>query len=111
MLFATPVMLHSSLVSVPIMWCVIILFIRTALEDHTLRAELPGYQEYSLRVWLPFDSWFVVVSKPILVHSVGPTLDQPKRIARSTPCVRPYQTEVRKADLFHQPIGSISFLD
>jgi protein-S-isoprenylcysteine O-methyltransferase Ste14 len=35
---------------VPALAAVIVLVIRTALEDRTLRSELPGYKEYAQRV-------------------------------------------------------------
>lgn len=49
-LLATPVMLESWWTFIPVIWCIVILVIRTALEDRTLQAELPGYGEYSTRV-------------------------------------------------------------
>jgi len=49
-LMATPAMLGSSWLLVPITWCVVVLVIRTSLEDRTLQAELAGYAQYSERV-------------------------------------------------------------
>jgi protein-S-isoprenylcysteine O-methyltransferase Ste14 len=34
----------------PVLLTIVALVIRTALEDRTLRAELPGYAEYAARV-------------------------------------------------------------
>jgi protein-S-isoprenylcysteine O-methyltransferase Ste14 len=48
--FATPFALGSWCAIVPGLLIVIGYVIRTALEDRTLRAELPGYAEYAARV-------------------------------------------------------------
>lgn len=42
-----PLALASRWTFIPAVLSIILLIIRTALEDRTLRAELPGYQEYS----------------------------------------------------------------
>lgn len=44
---ATPVLLDAPWTFVPIGVVVVLLVVRTALEDRTLRAELPGYAEYA----------------------------------------------------------------
>ena len=49
-IFSTPLLLSSASAFVPALLAVILLVIRTALEDRTLRAELPGYAEYTDRV-------------------------------------------------------------
>ena len=49
-LLGTPLMLVSAATLPPILVTVGLLVIRTALEDHTLQAELPGYREYAARV-------------------------------------------------------------
>ncbi|MCP4007779.1 MAG: isoprenylcysteine carboxylmethyltransferase family protein [bacterium] len=49
-MISTPLMLGSTSSFVPAMLAVLLLVIRTALEDRTLRAELPGYAEYAARV-------------------------------------------------------------
>lgn len=49
-MLATPIMIDSILTQIPIVACVILLIIRTSLEDKTLRLELPGYEEYARRV-------------------------------------------------------------
>jgi protein-S-isoprenylcysteine O-methyltransferase Ste14 len=46
---ATPLALGALWVLVPSMLTVVALVIRTALEDRTLQAELPGYAEYTRR--------------------------------------------------------------
>jgi len=46
---ATPPMLGSSWTFVPAGLIVVLFVVRTHLEDKTLRAELPGYQEYAQR--------------------------------------------------------------
>ena len=43
-------MLASTWVLVPALLAIVGLVIRAALEDRTLRAELPGYAEYAGRV-------------------------------------------------------------
>ena len=47
---STPLMLASAWVLVPAVLAIVGLVIRAALEDRTLRAELPGYAEYAGRV-------------------------------------------------------------
>jgi isoprenylcysteine carboxyl methyltransferase (ICMT) family protein YpbQ len=49
-MLATPVMLASIWTHIPCIALVVVLFVRTALEDRTLQAELPGYREYAERV-------------------------------------------------------------
>ncbi len=49
-LLSTPLLLPSASAFVPVLLAVILLVIRTTLEDRTLRAELPGYSEYAARV-------------------------------------------------------------
>ena len=49
-MLSTPLLLASSWAFVPALITVVLLVIRTALEDSTLHAELPGYAEYSTRV-------------------------------------------------------------
>jgi len=44
--WTTPFLLNSWWAFIPSLLLVIILFIRTALEDRTLQAELPGYAQY-----------------------------------------------------------------
>lgn len=48
--FAAPIMLGSLWGLVPALGLAAALFARTALEDRTLQAELPGYAEYAQRV-------------------------------------------------------------
>jgi protein-S-isoprenylcysteine O-methyltransferase Ste14 len=45
-----PLALGSLWACVPMLLLVVNLFIRTALEDRTLQAELPGYKEYAVQV-------------------------------------------------------------
>ena len=45
--FVTPLLLDSPWTFVPVIFMSIVLVIRTALEDRTLREELPGYEEYA----------------------------------------------------------------
>lgn len=45
----TPVVLNAAWSFIPIMVSVVATVIRTALEDKTLQAELPGYREYARR--------------------------------------------------------------
>jgi protein-S-isoprenylcysteine O-methyltransferase Ste14 len=45
--WATPVLLDSPLTFVPVAIMTLVLIVRTALEDRTLQAELPGYKEYA----------------------------------------------------------------
>ena len=47
---ATPVALGSWLALIPAAVLALVLAVRTALEDRTLRAELKGYEEYASRV-------------------------------------------------------------
>ncbi len=49
-MISTPPMLGSTSAFVPALLAVMLLVIRTALEDRTLHAELPGYAEYAARV-------------------------------------------------------------
>jgi protein-S-isoprenylcysteine O-methyltransferase Ste14 len=49
-LFAQPLMLGSYLALVPMVVSVILMIARTSLEDRMLREELPGYDEYVMRV-------------------------------------------------------------
>ncbi len=49
-ILSTPLLLPSASAFVPALLAVMLLVIRTALEDRTLRAELPGYAEYAARV-------------------------------------------------------------
>lgn len=49
-ILSTPLLLPSSWAFVPVLLAVASLVIRTALEDRTLHAELPGYAEYAGRV-------------------------------------------------------------
>jgi protein-S-isoprenylcysteine O-methyltransferase Ste14 len=49
-ILSTPLLLASAWAFVPALLAVVGLVIRTALEDRTLHAELPGYAEYAARV-------------------------------------------------------------
>jgi protein-S-isoprenylcysteine O-methyltransferase Ste14 len=49
-MLSTPLLLASPWAFVPALLAVVCLAIRTALEDRTLHAELPGYAEYAARV-------------------------------------------------------------
>jgi protein-S-isoprenylcysteine O-methyltransferase Ste14 len=49
-MLSTPLLLASAWAFVPALLAVVWLVIRTALEDRTLHAELPGYAEYAARV-------------------------------------------------------------
>jgi protein-S-isoprenylcysteine O-methyltransferase Ste14 len=49
-ILSTPLLLGSAGAMIPASLAVIGIVIRTALEDHTLYAELPGYAEYVARV-------------------------------------------------------------
>ena len=49
-ILSTPLLLASTGAFVPALIAVVLLVIRTALEDRTLHAELPGYAEYAARV-------------------------------------------------------------
>lgn len=49
-LISTPLLLASTLAFVPALLAVAALLVRTALEDRTLTAELPGYADYAARV-------------------------------------------------------------
>ncbi len=46
----TPIALGSPLAFIPAILCTVLLVVRTALEDRTLKAELDGYTEYAGRV-------------------------------------------------------------
>jgi len=50
MSLATPVLLGSLRALVPAVPAALLLLLRTALEDRTLQAELPGYPDYAARV-------------------------------------------------------------
>ena len=49
-ILSTPLLLASAWAFVPAVLAVVGIMIRTALEDRTLHAELPGYPEYAARV-------------------------------------------------------------
>ncbi len=49
-MLSTPLLVASTWAFVPALISVILLVIRTALEDRTLHSELPGYAEYASRV-------------------------------------------------------------
>lgn len=49
-MLSTPLLLPSAWAFVPALLAVIAVVIRTALEDRTLHAELPGYAEYAARI-------------------------------------------------------------
>jgi protein-S-isoprenylcysteine O-methyltransferase Ste14 len=49
-MLSTPLLLASTRAFVPAIISVVLLVIRTALEDRTLHEELPGYAEYAARV-------------------------------------------------------------
>ena len=49
-MLSTPLLLASNWAFVPALITVVLFVIRTALEDRTLHAELPGYAEYATRV-------------------------------------------------------------
>lgn len=49
-ILSTPLLLPSASAFVPALLAVVLLVIRTALEDRTLQAELAGYPEYAARV-------------------------------------------------------------
>ena len=49
-ILSTPLLLASTGSFVPALIAVVLLVVRTALEDRTLHAELPGYAEYAARV-------------------------------------------------------------
>ncbi len=49
-MLSTPLLLTSTWAFVPALISVVLLVIRTALEDRTLHEELPGYAEYAARV-------------------------------------------------------------
>ncbi|NTU62051.1 MAG: hypothetical protein HGB05_01305 [Chloroflexi bacterium] len=44
---ATPFLLNSLWALIPALLTVVLIIIRTALEDKTLQAELSGYKEYA----------------------------------------------------------------
>lgn len=46
----SPLLLDSCWAFLPAMLLVVVLIIRTRLEDHTLQEELPGYRDYAARV-------------------------------------------------------------
>ena len=50
MSLSTPIVLGSLAGLIPAGLVSAAIFVRTALEDRTLQAELPGYQEYAARV-------------------------------------------------------------
>lgn len=47
---AAPILLASAWAALPSLLAILLLILRTALEDRTLQAELPGYAEYARRV-------------------------------------------------------------
>jgi len=47
---ATPVFFSSYWAAIPVVLAIIVVVLRTALEDRTLQAELPGYRDYALIV-------------------------------------------------------------
>jgi len=49
-MLSTPLLLASTWAFIPALISVVLLVIRTALEDRTLHEELPGYAEYASRV-------------------------------------------------------------
>jgi protein-S-isoprenylcysteine O-methyltransferase Ste14 len=49
-MLSTPLLLASTWAFIPAIISVVLLVIRTALEDRTLHEELPGYTEYATRV-------------------------------------------------------------
>ena len=49
-MLSTPLLLASTWAFVPALISVVLLVMRTALEDRTLQEELPGYAEYAARV-------------------------------------------------------------
>jgi protein-S-isoprenylcysteine O-methyltransferase Ste14 len=56
MAWGVPLLLGSLWALIPGVLIIFLLIIRTSLEDRTLRAELPGYAEYSQKVryrWIP----------------------------------------------------------
>jgi protein-S-isoprenylcysteine O-methyltransferase Ste14 len=50
MILATPPLLGSWWALVPVACSMLVLIVRTVLEDRTLRAELAGYGDYAKRV-------------------------------------------------------------
>jgi protein-S-isoprenylcysteine O-methyltransferase Ste14 len=48
--WGAPFMLNSLWALIPAAMITLVLVVRTLLEDRTLHAELPGYQEYAERV-------------------------------------------------------------
>jgi protein-S-isoprenylcysteine O-methyltransferase Ste14 len=44
---SSPIMLGSWWALIPGVICVLLMIVRTALEDKTLQAELPGYVDYT----------------------------------------------------------------
>jgi protein-S-isoprenylcysteine O-methyltransferase Ste14 len=49
-MLATPLILASRWAFVPATLTVLVTVVRTALEDRTLQAELPGYSDYARRI-------------------------------------------------------------
>jgi protein-S-isoprenylcysteine O-methyltransferase Ste14 len=49
LVLGAPIMLGSWWALIPGVICAVLMIVRTALEDKTLQAELPGYQEYTQR--------------------------------------------------------------
>ena len=49
-ILATPLLLASAWAFAPTLLATLGILIRTALEDRTLHAELPGYSEYAARI-------------------------------------------------------------
>ena len=49
LVLGAPIMLGSWWALIPGILCAMLMIVRTALEDRTLRAELPGYTEYAQR--------------------------------------------------------------
>jgi protein-S-isoprenylcysteine O-methyltransferase Ste14 len=45
--FAIPILLDSVWAFIPAVFFALVLIVRTALEDRTLQAELPGYREFA----------------------------------------------------------------
>jgi protein-S-isoprenylcysteine O-methyltransferase Ste14 len=57
MWIGTPLILGSSCAFIPGVLSIILIVVRTALEDGTLKKELPGYSEYSSRVGYKLIPW------------------------------------------------------
>jgi len=47
LVLSSPIMLGSSWALIPGVICAVLMIVRTALEDKTLQAELPGYVDYT----------------------------------------------------------------